>query len=498
VNYFSTDLPFSLVGYLATINLQNDLGDRLKSLLDGRDFRGESEAAWSSLERERFDPAIRPYVEQGIAQNLKERVSEGRDLLKCFFLLLDTSGTVRYWVPPEQDLRQRLGPPFTYPAVMNGIVVNGEVKSPPLAELKLPPESLADSKGLGLAIAKHDIVYRSDFSEARSNPEFDGLAGFMSVLVIPVPAAEVPEIIGYPFETDVVGAVVLTSPVPSYFGPPDNTRGKEHLPRPRETVLREVLAAVRTLGASSIFALMRDALDTGRRERETLVLASSHGIPTRAEIAALALKEIVDDLGSRGFPDLASKAAAAAMHVRALRDQIVAAGDDVFQDAMSIRRKFRDVRLDEVLQGLVDIYRIYATAKGVQFTASIEVDHACMRASRSHLLIALSSLVENAIEAAEGDGGQVTTRATLKDGCGVLEIENTGEPIETSILDEFRRAIESGSARGKTTKGYGSGMGLLMAYRILHAHGVEFGPERYVRNAKTTTVTVILPAVIGP
>jgi signal transduction histidine kinase len=77
-----------------------------------------------------------------------------------------------------------------------------------------------------------------------------------------------------------------------------------------------------------------------------------------------------------------------------------------------------------------------------------------------------SNLYLNAIEAMEGRGGEITTRAWIGDHRTYLEVEDDGPGLDPRIVDRIFEPLI-------TSKAKGTGLGLALCRAIVDAHGGE-------------------------
>lgn len=129
-----------------------------------------------------------------------------------------------------------------------------------------------------------------------------------------------------------------------------------------------------------------------------------------------------------------------------------------------------------------------ADRKGVAFTASCDVDNACVEADPVLIDILLCNLCFNAIKACE-EGGTVTLSFKIKAGKQVFTVTDNGKGMTADqllhVCEPFYRTDES-----RTRKNGGTGLGLALCKQIADAHGASLTFESEENCG--TTVTLIL------
>lgn len=141
--------------------------------------------------------------------------------------------------------------------------------------------------------------------------------------------------------------------------------------------------------------------------------------------------------------------------------------------------------LNGEIEQLLDFFAPRARESQVEIVRYLDPELPMVRLDRETFRSALLNLLINAVQAMDGQGGQLVVR-TRPAGLGVvLELIDTGPGIDEETLAKVFRAFYS-------TKQGGSGLGLPTARKIVEAHGgtidIESAPGR------GTKVTIWLPA----
>ena len=108
-----------------------------------------------------------------------------------------------------------------------------------------------------------------------------------------------------------------------------------------------------------------------------------------------------------------------------------------------------------------------------------------LTADRTRLIQVFVNLMTNACDASQ-PGDQVTARARLSDGNGIIEIIDDGEGMAQDLLDQvFEPFVTTKAPR------HGTGLGLSLVHRIVEDHGGQISIES--RPGSGTRVVLTLP-----
>lgn len=150
--------------------------------------------------------------------------------------------------------------------------------------------------------------------------------------------------------------------------------------------------------------------------------------------------------------------------------------------------------LAELVQDVVQDFRLIADAKTIQLSAHFDQDLPFVRGDISLIARALENLVENAVRHTPSEGSVTVTllpdnsriRVEVRDsGCGI-----SPEDLE-HIFDRFYR-VTSGSAGGSE----GAGLGLAITKRIMELHDSSVEIESQLNEG--TTFRFSLPVNVSP
>lgn len=170
-------------------------------------------------------------------------------------------------------------------------------------------------------------------------------------------------------------------------------------------------------------------------------------------------------------------------HVARLEKELTYLDNVVSQFVDYARRpepELGDVDLAALADEIADLARAVATEREVEVAVDAEATR--VRADRGQLRRALLNLVRNAVEHTDR-GGRVHIRVSGAGERGVLEVTNSGEPIDPDIVDRIFEPFF-------TTREKGTGLGLAFAREIALDHG---GNLTVARGEASTSFTLSVP-----
>jgi len=237
------------------------------------------------------------------------------------------------------------------------------------------------------------------------------------------------------------------------------------------------------------FDEMADRLVALRRAEKELLANVSHELRT-----PLSRIRVVLDLASEGDPQrvrryLGEIAEDLGQLERLVDDVLTAARLDFAVDPGGLPRLERaPVDLGELVEGAATRFRARAPDRQLALAVALDVP-ASLTADRSLLRRAIDNLLDNAQKYSDPDA-PVTLRAHLEGGAAVIEVEDRGAGIPEEDLPHLFRPFFRGD-RSRTRATGGMGLGLLLARRIVEAHGGRL--EIASRVGEGTTARIALP-----
>ncbi|HEV7194960.1 MAG TPA: ATP-binding protein, partial [Pedococcus sp.] len=160
-------------------------------------------------------------------------------------------------------------------------------------------------------------------------------------------------------------------------------------------------------------------------------------------------------------------------------------------EATGLHLAVEDVRVADLVGGVVDMLRPVAESSGVELTAEQVDEDLVVRVDRGQLERTLINLGANAVKFTPR-GGTAQVTACRADDHVVISVSDTGIGIPEAdlsrLFDRFYRATNATAAAIP-----GTGLGLAIAKAIVEGHGGELGVESV--EGEGTTMLVSLPLV---
>ncbi len=143
--------------------------------------------------------------------------------------------------------------------------------------------------------------------------------------------------------------------------------------------------------------------------------------------------------------------------------------------------------LNKIMTAAAGAYRARAERSGVDLDLKLEPASLDAMIRQREILVAWLAVLDNAVGAAktEGVGGLVRATTTRRDAQAVVAISNNGARVPPDKVDLLGR-------EPFTTKPKGSGIGLIIAWDLVHANDGEIEHE-YDAETGMTTFTTTLP-----
>jgi signal transduction histidine kinase len=135
-------------------------------------------------------------------------------------------------------------------------------------------------------------------------------------------------------------------------------------------------------------------------------------------------------------------------------------------EAGSRRSEFDEIRLNELITDVVELYEPLAAEKGLQLTAATATP-ARVSGDRDLLFQAISNLVDNAIKYTPADG-TVAVRLDAESSDARIVVADSGTGIPT---DERQRVFERFYRLESHRSSPGSGLGLSLVAAVMNLHG---------------------------
>jgi signal transduction histidine kinase len=152
---------------------------------------------------------------------------------------------------------------------------------------------------------------------------------------------------------------------------------------------------------------------------------------------------------------------------------------------MKLRRE--PVRLSEVVERAVDLYRDVADAKGVALNTADGADDVTVNGDRMRLEQVAANLIDNAVKYTPA-GGRVDVEVGRRDSHAILRVGDSGPGIPPDEVPRiWTRLFRGDSSRAER----GLGLGLSLVKAIVEAHGGTVAVES--EPGKGSTFTVSLP-----
>ena len=145
------------------------------------------------------------------------------------------------------------------------------------------------------------------------------------------------------------------------------------------------------------------------------------------------------------------------------------------------------VNINELVERVVDVYRISAQAKGVRVTTALAGNCSPLRADPQLLSRAFGNLLSNAIKYTDANGVVEITTAS-RPGRVTVDVRDNGRGIapanQVRLFQKYSRVANSAAVEG-------SGLGLYIVRRIAEVHGGTVGVISDL--GKGSTFTLSLP-----
>jgi two-component system sensor histidine kinase/response regulator len=234
--------------------------------------------------------------------------------------------------------------------------------------------------------------------------------------------------------------------------------------------------------------MLRRAADEAEKEKERFVLTIYHQLKSPVGIIQGYLKNLLE-----GEP--ADEPQRIAVLHRCLKraDTLRQLLEDLLSlSRLQARKPEQDmevVRVGDVLNEVVECWRVRAREKGIKLQLDLEGDLPSVKGYKQQLTHLFENLIDNAIRY-NTENGRVEIRAIRNQGDVRVQVSDTGigvaEQDMPKIFEEFYRC-----QRDETRMIPGTGLGLSIVQRIAETHGGRVDVDSEV--GKGTTFIVRLP-----
>ncbi len=148
--------------------------------------------------------------------------------------------------------------------------------------------------------------------------------------------------------------------------------------------------------------------------------------------------------------------------------------DEFLTAVRPIQPRFRKASINDLLVGLGELFGPECRASDIELALELDPSMPPLRMDPELMRQALVNLIRNSIEAIHRPGeeksrsGRIVLRTTLKADHALIEVEDDGEGIDEPdrlrIFEPYH-----------TTKVKGTGLGLMVVYKCVHAHDGRIG-----------------------
>lgn len=144
-------------------------------------------------------------------------------------------------------------------------------------------------------------------------------------------------------------------------------------------------------------------------------------------------------------------------------DRLARVVDTFIRAVRPVRPSLRKESINRVIENLAELVGPECQSRGIELTLSLDPEIPPLLIDPEQIQQALLNLLRNAIEAIDKPAGHIAIRSTLKTDHALVEVEDNG----CGIPEEDRLKVFEPY---HTTKFTGTGLGLMMVFRIVKAH----------------------------
>jgi signal transduction histidine kinase len=160
-------------------------------------------------------------------------------------------------------------------------------------------------------------------------------------------------------------------------------------------------------------------------------------------------------------------------------------------DARSLPLQLHDVRIDSVIDDLIQEMRAVPRKPGVRLVWNAPKTLPPVSTDRRHLKIILKNLIENAVKFT--DRGRVTVEAVEQDDGVLVRVIDTGIGISSRDLERVFEPFHRSDSPAVQRQG-GVGLGLYIVHRLVHGLGGRIDVQSVVDRGSTFSVWIPLHA----
>jgi len=143
---------------------------------------------------------------------------------------------------------------------------------------------------------------------------------------------------------------------------------------------------------------------------------------------------------------------------------------DITRKLLSFARKtdpaHERVQLNDILHGILSLYEASSKFKDIQVFTDLAPGLPCVQASSTEMNEVFMNLIDNAIDAMNGTGGELKIRSRTEGKSVVVDVADTGPGIPSEVMGRIFDPFFTTKPVGK-----GTGLGLSITYGIINKLG---------------------------
>ncbi len=163
--------------------------------------------------------------------------------------------------------------------------------------------------------------------------------------------------------------------------------------------------------------------------------------------------------------------------------------DEFLQAARPTQPQFKLCNVNDVLRKLAFLMESEVAERGTQVEMNLDTNIPPSRIDEIQLSLAFRNLVKNSLEAMEPQKGRIWIRSSLTNENIRIDFSDNGPGIPEEQLSRIFEPYV-------TTKFHGTGLGLMVVYRIVHEHKGEIQVQSEL--GKGTRIIIELPLPLQP